>query len=207
MLQEKVCTKCKVSKPLGEFGIRKSRNNSPVSQCYKCLALSDEIIKKTKYGLLRNIYSEQRHSSRRRCHPMPNYVLKDFRIWALNQPLFHILYDNWVESEFDMYLRPSFDRTDDTKGYSLDRLQLMTWANNKAKGYADIRSGKTIHKVNPQKAVVGIHKITGDKIYYHSLAEAARQLGISAGNISSCCNKKRGCYTIGGYKWEFNIKI
>ena len=38
-------------------------------------------------------------------------------------------------------------------------------------------------------------------IVYSSISEAARQLGISAGNISQCCNGKSK--TCGGYHWEF----
>lgn len=38
---------------------------------------------------------------------------------------------------------------------------------------------------------------------WESQSEAAEQLKISNGNISSCCLKKYGCKTAGGYIWRF----
>ena len=51
------------------------------------------------------------------------------------------------------------------------------------------------------KAVIGINKISGLIVEFPSACEASRQLGISQGNITSCCQGKRN--TAGGHIWFY----
>lgn len=54
------------------------------------------------------------------------------------------------------------------------------------------------------KAVIKIDKNTGEELqYYHSLREAAKDLNMSATNISSVCKHKPHYHTAGGYKWRW----
>ena len=52
------------------------------------------------------------------------------------------------------------------------------------------------------KAVLQLDKDTGEVIrQWESMMDVERELGISIGNISQCCNGKQK--TAGGYRWEF----
>ena len=58
------------------------------------------------------------------------------------------------------------------------------------------------HKENSGKKVAKIDKKSGKTMeVYESLASASKITGISEGNISMCCNKKRNI--AGGYIWNF----
>lgn len=80
---------------------------------------------------LRNIWSSQRASSERREHPMPEYSRTEFVDRFVNDPKFVKLYDDYIESGKQKGLSPSFDRIDETKGYSFENIQLMTWDENR----------------------------------------------------------------------------
>lgn len=153
--------------------------------------------RRTPSGLISNIYGAQKNGSKKRNHPMPEYTNHELREWALSQPIFHILYNNWVKSNFDKKLTPSFDRKNDYSPYTLDNLQIMTWENNMAKGHFDRRNGIN-NKVN--KSIVMLNNAREVAVFY-SMQEAGRNTGVSVGNISSCCNGNRE--TAGGYKWNF----
>lgn len=48
------------------------------------------------------------------------------------------------------------------------------------------------------------YDLEGDFIKtWNSLSEASKKLNLSCANLSSCCLKKYGHKTCGGYKWEF----
>jgi hypothetical protein len=132
---------------------------------------------------------------------MPDYTLGELREWCLNQKIFHELYALWKQNSYDRSLAPSCDRTDNSKGYSLERLRLMTWEENRANGHSDMRSGKITHGVHPQKAVYQ-RTFDGHLVNtYVSAADAQRITGIEQGNISLVCRGKRN--HAGGYKWNF----
>jgi hypothetical protein len=132
-MQTKICSKCKVEKTLNEFSTRKEVKDGVRSACRLCTSKIYQAYSRTKKGLTKEIYSGQRNSSRIRKHPLPDYTLNELREWCFSQPLFNDLYNDWVKSDYNRWLRPSCDRTDDYQGYSLDRLQLMTWDKNKQK--------------------------------------------------------------------------
>ena len=50
-------------------------------------------------------------------------------------------YDKWVASGYKKNLKPSVDRLDDFKGYSLDNIKLGTWKDNKKHQVKDILNG------------------------------------------------------------------
>lgn len=65
---------------------------------------------------------------------------------------------------------------------------------------SDNTKRKNIKKIEKPRSGKKVRCIeTG--IIYPSISEAARQLGISAGNISACCSGKRK--TTNNYSWEF----
>ena len=52
------------------------------------------------------------------------------------------------------------------------------------------------------KAVIGINKISGLIVEFPSAKEASRQMGISQGNITMCCQGKR-YKSAGGFYWHY----
>ena len=198
-METKKCSLCGEIKELSEF-CKRSKDGLE-SRCRMCMSIRFKLYNQTKEGLISKIYKGQKSSSKKRKHSPPTYTKQELRDWLYSQPLFHELYDNWRAAEYTRQLSPSCDRTDDYKGYSLDRLKLMTWQENKDKAHKDMREGKLINGNKPQKAVIGTHKVTGKVIYFHSMNEAMRWTGIYEANISSCCLGKRK--SAGGYAWKY----
>lgn len=156
--------------------------------------------KYTKQGLISKLYGAQRYSSKKRGHPLPTYTNKELREWAFSKSNFHILYNQWKNSNFEKMLRPSLDRKNNDLGYSLDNIQFMTWAENKQKAHDDMRDGVLINGVNPQLQVDQFTKCGKYVATYVSQIEAERQTGISHAHISKVCRGIRK--TAGGYKWR-----
>ena len=89
--------------------------------------------KKTIDGLISKIYGQQKQSSKKRGHQPPTYSKELLHRWITAHVIFQELYDNWIASNYEKDLVPSVDRLDDSKGYSFDNIQLMTWKENNAK--------------------------------------------------------------------------
>ena len=86
-----------------------------------------------RYYLTR-VWMSQRHVSEKRGHQPPAYTKQELGEWIKSQPNFQELFDKYIESGFDSWLKPSVDRLDDNKGYSFDNIQLITWKENHDKG-------------------------------------------------------------------------
>jgi len=199
----KQCTKCKIVKDINLFSTHKLTKDGLNSLCRECDNARAKAYSKTKLGLITAIYGHQRKSSTQRGHDMPIYSKKWLTEWLYDQPKFNLLHDEWITSGCKIGLRPSIDRLDDSIGYTINNIQLMTWDENKAKSNKDMRSGKLRHGHNPQKAV---RKFTKDGEFiaeYVSVCEASRKTGIHSGNISNCCTGKKHCKSAGGFIWLF----
>ena len=160
--------------------------------------------RRTKQDVISRMYSHQRGSSKKRGHIMPIYTNAELSEWLLNDWLFDLLYNNWVNCGYIKNMIPSVDRLDDTKGYSFENIQLMTWGENDAKQSADTRSGKLRHKAllnGGHRAVMQFSK-RGKFIDEHiSTSEASRNTGVTQQNISKVCQKQRK--SAGGYVWKY----
>lgn len=198
--QKKICPRCNLTKPLNEFCKRKDKGSKigVISHCKSCRIKAGKEYRHTKSGLICRIYNGQKKVSKRRGHDLPTYTLQELRNWCFNQEIFHELFEAWEESGFRITLTPSCDRMNDYEGYSLDRLQLMTWSKNCKKGNTDRRNGIN-NKVS--KSVIGKNKITGDEVEFYSGREASRETGIFQSSISACCTGKTK--SAGGYYWKF----
>ena len=84
-------------------------------------------------GLISQIYRSQKQHSKKRGHQPPTYSQELLLRWMTAHVIFKKLYDNWIASDYDRWLIPSVDRLDNSKGYSFDNIQLMTWKENDAK--------------------------------------------------------------------------
>ena len=154
-IMQKQCTSCGEFKLLSEYNKCSASKDLLTYFCKKCDKDRHTARKRTKLGLLSEIYSRQKRASKKRHHYPPEYTKDELIYWCINQQIFHELYDNWVLSEYDKWMIPSCDRTDDSMGYSLNRLQLMTWRQNAEKSFKDTRSGKLMSGSKPQKKIIG----------------------------------------------------
>lgn len=156
--------------------------------------------------VIQEIYQHQRHSSKTRGMPLPKYTFVEFKTWILSQPNFRALYTAWLKSRFSIALKPSVDRIKEWETYSLDNIQLMTWAENKAKGELDCKEGRRYSGVKP---VCSFDLVTEEfHQQYISAHEAQRQLDIKHNTISSAINKTRQSngtklYKGGSFKWMY----
>ena len=146
---------------------------------------------KSKRGFIRTKYHTQVKSSSDRAHDPPDYTADELEEWALSQEIFHTLFDAWVASGYSSPLSPSFNRTDDSKGYDLKRLEIVTWQENRNNSPAQFE----------RVAVVGTELRTGKIVLFPSTREAGRAIEADQSNISKCCRGKQK--SAGGYVWRY----
>ena len=77
------------------------------------------------------MYRRQVKSSIKRGHQPPQYTLEELKEWARSQDNCDEVFNTWRETERSDDA-PSFDRIDNSKGYTLDNIVLTTWGVNRA---------------------------------------------------------------------------
>ncbi len=188
----KICIKCNIAKDLN--GFRGKRND-----CKSCeIALSSERFK-TKDGIITRIYSDQKTSSKRRNHRLPEYTRKELKEWLFSQQEFHELFNEWKQSGFNKRLKPSVDRINDYIHYCFSNIQLMTWGENFKKSNIDIKTGVNTKGTKP---VICFNKSNNEMKTFFSVSEAYRVTGVDTRRISDCCSGK--ILEAGGFLWEYN---
>lgn len=192
----KICSYCGEIKQLSQFSKNKRTSDGLQSECKACNKLKLQIKTRTKHGLCKYIYKIQKQSSRKRGHKAPEYSELELTKWLHEQFMFHVLYDEWKNSNYDKWLKPSIDRIDDNIGYCFSNIQLMTWRENDEKRKEEERQG--LHgKSKPVIQIDGFQIVAR----YHSAKEAHRQTGIHYGNIKSCASGSK--HKAGGYYWRY----
>lgn len=199
----KTCTKCLSTKSLNDFANRAISRDGRTSSCIKCDREKVDLYQKTIAGVVSRIYSHQKETSKKRGHGIPAYTRDELLRFLRNDWLFNLLFDNWANCGYHKMYRPSVDRKEDKLGYSFENIQIMTWAENKAKASRDMRSGKLTHGNKPQKKVSQLDKSGKLVKEFVSVSEACRATGIAGSSISSCCNEK--LLTAGGFKWKYKL--
>ena len=201
-MTKKHCTKCKELKPLTDYCPDKRSKDGVVAQCRKCMNIAGVIYKRSIPGLANKTWEKQKRTSAHRKHPAPNYTHTQLHQWLISQHNFYSLYNEWVSSGYITSLRPSCDRLDDYKPYTLDNLRLVTHEENVCRVHKDMMNGIN----NKQSLAVDQLTKSGDFIKtFFSIAEAGRRLSLNPTHICSCCNNDRA--STGGYGFRYSIFI
>jgi len=188
----KVCIKCDIEKPIEKFIKKENR-------CKACKIKYNVERQRNKETFFCKLYTEQKYSSIKRNHAPPMYTLKELEDEYKNTTQFKRLFKEWENSNYEKYKKPSFDRLDNNKGYSLDNIQLVTWEENDNNAHSDMRKGILIHGTKPQKQVSQYTK-DGEFINkFVSIREAGRNTGVDYGNISRAVSNKK---IAGGFLWK-----
>lgn len=142
--------------------------------------------RKTKKGVLTNMFN---HMKKR--HPI-EFSLIDFQDRFLEDKKFNRLYTEWIKSNFQKQLKPSLDRINNKKEYTIKNTQMLNWAENR---YKQSMEGR-----NRNGAVI---QMIGSKVIniFKSQREAVVRTGISQSNMSSVLNGKRK--TVNGYNFIY----
>lgn len=139
---------------------------------------------KTRKGVVELIYIGQKNSSKERKHPPPDYSKQELIDKFMYTPKFEKLYNEWVVSGYKTSQKPSIDRIDYRKPYTLNNLQLLTWEKNFAKANIEISKPVDMYKDGKKTRTFG------------SMVEASQRTGIGQQVISKCCRgrtKKTRC--------------
>jgi len=144
--------------------------------------------RKTKKGVLTNIYSHMRER-----HQV-SFSLKEFHTMFLNDKKFDRLYKDWLKSKCNKQLKPSIDRIDCKKAYTKNNIQMLTWAENRFK------QSKLDGKRGRKPAVL---QLLGNKVVKRFLSQrhTVKELDIHQGNLSSVLNGKR--QTVNSYRFIY----
>jgi len=201
MLQLKTCRECKQELELSSFYKFFHKRDNKYRYTNLCKACNKNICKKRRQsilGMYQDIYNGQILSSKKRKHCLPNYTLNELIHWAEQQPNINTLINGWIDNNYSRDLKPSCDRLDNGKPYTLDNLRLVSFKENCLKANEDTKNN--ILQINQRK----VAQYTKEGIFitkYNSIAEACRATTCAPGNLVKCC---QGEYkTSKGFIWRY----
>ncbi len=175
------------------FNKNKSKSDGHADECKDCNKLKLIEFKHSQRGVAVTIFDSQNLRSGKRGHDAPTYSKEEFADWLFAQPIFEELFYAWQMSGYETRLKPSADRLDDEKGYSIDNIQLVTWEENNQKEH------------EKQSVAVNQYSKDGKFIAEHaSMCEASRVSGVKQSSISYACSVGR--YVSGKYIWLVSKK-
>ena len=194
------CTNCKETKSIDSFHKNKNTNTGRVTWCKECTKEIVTKYKRTERGLCSVIYSEQINSSRERNQDLPNYSRKELFEWITNQFNFKILFNNWTNSNYSKWERPSVDRLDNKLPYTLANIRLVSFRENNKKSHIDARNGDNIIST---LVPVDQYDLEGNFIKsYKSMSFASEETGVPIATICVSCSKKY--QTAKQWMWKYS---
>jgi len=135
-INNKACTVCKEVQPISAFYKEAKNRDGRQGKCKTCEQKRTKEYTRTKEGLILLRYKSMKARVEGRdigavsSVGQPILSKAEFISWALNNPDFHYLYRDWVESGYQMKYAPSVDRIDERFGYELFNMQFVTHGEN-----------------------------------------------------------------------------
>ncbi len=86
--------------------------------------------RKTKKGFISASYQSMKLNAKFRGISPPNFTRIEYLSFLQYHPNFDLLFEQWINSGFDKWLRPSIDRINNKLGYTMDNIRLGTWRAN-----------------------------------------------------------------------------
>lgn len=197
---QKKCRRCNQLKDYTHFSRAEKNKDGYANTCKPCVSLRNRDYWRTPTGRMSFIYNTQKYNSRVRGHPAPAYTQHELTDWAFKQGLQRLVTE-WAAAGYPKDLAPSVDRLDDSKGYHLDNIRLVTWTENNNKMYVNRKSCSRVTIQNQQIQQLSFegHLINT----YDSIAHASRLTGITRTNINNVCKKNGTRKSAGGYIWRY----
>lgn len=201
----KQCSKCKETLTIDNFYKDVRHSDELFSECKKCKNKTHKETKRTKLGVLRNMYNNQKRNTRG--HGAPLYSKDEFIEYGLQDDDFNKCYNEWVDCNYDIKKIPTTDRLDTLGKYEIGNIRFISYYENYYRQSYERKTGID-NRVN--KAIYKLDRKT-DKIIdeYFSISDAAIKNKLDRANISKICNNslskefKYKYQTCGGYKWKF----
>ena len=196
----KTCNICKETKSFEHYTKNKAYKDGLDGMCKECKRKKKELFYHSLRGVIVTIYDSQKLSCKTRKHPQPSYTLEELYKYLSTSKLFIDLYNQYVENNYDKYLKPSLDRIDDTKSYSFDNITIVTFKENEQKLKEQMKKGEGIAAW--QCKPINQYSLNGEYIKtFVSAFDAARSLDIERRNIQAACKNRRK--SAGGFIWKF----
>lgn len=144
--------------------------------------------RRTKKGVLTNMYGHMLNRN------SVLFTLPEFHKRFMDDDKFKRLHDEWVKSGFLKQMKPSLDRIDCKKPYTVENTQMLTWAENRYK------QSKFDGKRGRKPRVI---QMLGSKVIkvFQSQRHVVKDLGVSQGNLSNVLTGKRN--TVDGYSFVY----
>ena len=196
----KKCFKCQEGKNKSDFYSHRQMKDGLLNKCKSCTIadtkMAGDKYDKTEKGVIRVIYKTQKRNNRLRGFGDVPYSKAELSEW-LYKNKFKILYNDWVLSRFLKNKKPSVDRLEDFKGYSMDNIRLGTWFENHRKQVNDVLNGtgtsgkrcKPVIKKDKQGEVIAV---------FVSYSSAVRDMGYS---LENKIKTKKPCRN--GFYWQY----
>jgi len=136
-------------------------------------------IMKRERIFLKKIYWNQVHNSRRYNRPDPSYSFEEFVEQFEKDEVFQAHFKKWLDTN-SKWDRPSFDRIDESKPYSMDNIQVMSWRENFERANGVLRSVKIMKGGEVIKR-------------FDCYNQAAKYLGVKRTSLREACMKGYNC--------------
>lgn len=149
----------------------------------------------SKRGVCYRLWHHNVRNSKLRGHTPPKYTRDELEEWVLSNPAFEKLYTTWVNNNYEQKLSVSIDRLDNSKGYSFDNIELVSFETNYQRSHEGFRN-KSIHNptlLNGGHRAVTVFTLSGKPMQsFISMSEAARYFSENRHQaISKCCLEEK----------------